>query len=281
LGGVRLDKFSDPDDAYLAYEFASTYKFNDNNLVRVAVTRSNSGSFIGYNFVNIGGGQIGNTDLDLFTLDMIELGYRTKLGSNLHLDIDLFQQTGKNLTAIVQTAGPQQFTNVPTTAKQYGATLSLNYVPNEQIQFKPFVTIQKTETYDLPSLYLDPTLPSPPYPAVTYSNSTHAYTPGSYGGFYFNYKPLSKLNINLSGYYFSKQTQYDGSYDETDTTTPQYAHGQISGKFMANAKISYELVRNLNVYLNGRNLFSNDSREFYAADRTAGLYTAGLTFNLK
>jgi iron complex outermembrane receptor protein len=281
LGGVRLDKFSDPDDVYLAYEFASTYKLNDKNLVRVALTRSNSGYFIGYNFLNIGGGQVGSTDLNLFTLDMIEFGYRTKLGSNLHLDIDLFEQKAKNLTAIVQTAGPQQFLNVPTTAKQYGVTFSLNYVPNEQIQFKPFVTFQKTATSDLASIYLDPTLPSPPYPAVTYSNSTHQYTPGSYGGFYFNYKPLNKLNINLSGYYYSKQTQYDDSYDVADTTTPQYGYGQIAGKFMANAKISYEVVRNLNVYVNGRNLFANDSREFYAADRTAGLYTAGLTFNLK
>ncbi len=26
-------------------------------------------------------------------------------------------------------------------------------------------------------------------------------------GFYFNYRPISKFNINLSGYYFTKQTQ--------------------------------------------------------------------------
>jgi iron complex outermembrane receptor protein len=281
LGGIRLDKFSDPDDAYLAYELATTYKLNDRNLIRAAVTRSNSGSFIGYNFVNIAGGQIGNTDLKLFTLDMIELGYRTQLSDNLQLDIDVFQQTGKNLTAIIQTSGPQQFLNTPTTAKQIGATISFNFVPNEKIQFKPFVTIQKTETEDMPSLYLDPSLPSPPYPTVTYSNSTHKYTPGSYGGFYFNYKPVSKFNINVSGYYFGKQTQYDGSYDANDTSSPQYAQGQITSKFMVNAKVSYELVKNLNVFLNGRNLFGSDSREFYAADRTSGLYTGGLTYNLK
>jgi iron complex outermembrane receptor protein len=281
LGGLRVDKFSDPDDAYLAYELATTYKLNAKNLVRAALTRSNSGSFIGYNFVDIGGGQIGNTDLKLFTLDMIELGYRTQISSKLQLDIDVFQQTGKNLTAIVQTEGPQQFMNVPTTAKQIGTTISLNYVPNEKIQFKPFITLQKTETEDMPSLYLDPTLPSPPYPAVTYSNSTHKYTPGSYGGFYFNYKPVSKLNVNLSAYYFGKQTQYDGSYDETDKTTPQYANGQIDGKFMLNARVSYEMVGGLNVFVNGRNLLGSDSREFYAADRTSGLYTGGVSYNLK
>jgi iron complex outermembrane receptor protein len=192
----------------------------------------------------------------------------------------VFQQSGKNLTAIIQTAGPQQFYNVPTTAQQIGTTISLNFVPSDKFQFKPFVTIQKTETEDLPAFYLDPTLPSPPYPAVTYSNSTHKYTPGSYGGFYFNYKPAAKLNINLSSYYYGKQTQYDGSYDVNNTTTAQYANGQIKSKFMVNAKVSYELVKNLNVFINGRNLFGSDSREFYAADRTAGLYTGGLTYNL-
>ena len=280
LAGLRVDKFSDPDDAYLAYEFATTYKLNSNNLIRAAITRSNSGSFIGYNFVNIGGGQIGNSNLDLFTLNMIEVGYRSQLSSKLQLDIDVFQQTGKNLTAAIQTAGPQQFLNVPTTAKQTGTTISLNFVPNEKIQVKPFITIQETKTEDLASLYLDPSLPSPPYPAVTYSNSTHKYTPASYGGFYFNYRPVSKLNVNLSGYYFGKQTQYDGSYDFNDSSTPQYANGQIKSKFMFNAKVSYELVKNLNVFMSGRNLLGSDSREFYAGDRTAGLYTAGLTFNL-
>ena len=280
LGGVRVDKFSDPDDAYLAYEFATTYKLNSKNLVRAAITRSNSGSFIGYNFLNIAGGQIGNTNLKLFTLDMIEFGYRSQITNKLQLDIDLFHQKGKNLTAIVQTAGPQQFYNVPTTATQIGSTISLNFVPNDKFQFKPFITIQKTETDDLASFYLDPSLPSPPYPAVTYSNSTHKYTPGSYGGFYFNYRPISKLNINISSYYFGKQTQYDGSYDSNNTTTPQYAYGQIQSKFTVNAKVSYEVVKNLNVFASGRNILNSDSREFYAGDRTAGLYTGGLSYNL-
>ncbi len=281
LGGLRVDKFSVPDESYLAYELAATYKFNSKNLLRAAVTRSNSGSFIGFNYLNIGGGQVGNQNLKLFTLDMIELGYRAQLSSALQLDIDVFQQTGKNLTAIVQTAGPQQFMNTPTTAKQIGTTISLNFVPTEKIQFKPFITLQKTETEDLPSIYLDPSLPSPPYPTVTYSNSTHEYTPGSYGGFYFNYKASSKFNVNLSAYYFGKQTQYDGSYDFNDSSTPQYANGQIKSKFILNAKASYEVVKNLNVFVNARNLFGSDSREFYAADRTAGLYTGGLTYNMK
>ncbi|MEO5975523.1 MAG: TonB-dependent receptor [Chryseolinea sp.] len=280
LGGLRVDKFSHPDDVYLAYEFASTYKINAKNLVRFAITRSNSGSFAGYNFLNIGGGQIGNPNLKLFTLNLIEVGYRAQLTSQLQFDIDVFQQTGKNLTALVQTAGPMQFKNLPTKAVQMGTTVSLNYVPNENIQFKPFFTFQQTQTKDLPSVYVDPTIVPEGY--ITYNDSKHAYTPGSYGGFYFNYKATPKLNINLSGYYFTKQNQYDGSQYNPDGSVKatQYAYGQIKGKFMMNAKVSYELIKHLNIFVNARNAFASSSREFYSADQTAGLYTGGLSYNI-
>lgn len=282
LAAIRIDKFSTPDEAYLAYELAATYDINEKNLIRAAITRSNSGSFMGYNYLNIAGAQVGDDNLDLITVDMIELGFRSKITKNVQLDVDVFVQDVKGLTAILQASPTQQkFFNVPTTAQQIGTTISLNLVPNDKIQFKPFVTLQKTETSDLPSIYLNPALPSPPFPAVTYSNSTHKYTPGTYGGFYFNYRPSTKANVNISAYYLGEQTQYDASYDDTDSSTPQYANGQIDGKFILSAKASYEVVKNLNVFVNARNLLGNDAREFYAADRTAGLYTGGISYNLK
>lgn len=282
LAALRVDKFSTPDEAYLAYELAATYDLNEKNLIRAAVTRSNSGSFMGYNYLNVAGAQIGDKDLNLITVDMIELGFRSKITNNIQLDIDVFVQDVKNLTALMQASPTQQkFFNLPTTAQQIGTTVSLNFVPSDKMQLKPFVTLQNTETSDFPSIYVDPTLPSPPFPTVTYSNSTHKYTPSVYGGLYLNYKPLAKANVNVSAYYLSAQTQYDGSYNEADTSTPQYANGQIDGKLLVNAKASYEIIQNLNVFLNARNLFGTDTREFYAADRTAGLYTAGVSYNLK
>jgi iron complex outermembrane recepter protein len=295
LAGLRMDKFSHPDDAYLAYEFASTYKLNSKNLLRLAITRSNSGSFSAYNFINIevpgtGQKQIGNPNLKLFTLSMIEIGYRAQLSSKLQLDIDVFQQTGNNLTAIAlvnPTPGNSvnQFINTPTIATQIGSTISLNFVPNDKIQFKPFFTFQKTDTQDFPSLYIDPKLNGTPgLPPVQFSNSEHEYTPSSYGGFYFNYRVMDKLNINLSGYSLSSQIQYDASAVPSFPVNPNLAqiqaYTQISGKFMMNAKVSYEVAKNLNVFINARNLFGSSSREFYSADQTAGLYTGGLTYNL-
>ncbi len=282
IAGVRVDKFSTPDDADLAYEFASTYKINENNLVRAAITRSNSGSFLGYNHLNIGGLVVGNENLDIFTLDMLELGYRLQLTKNLQFDIDAFRQTADNLTAILQTNTNQEFQNILTTATQTGVTLSVNFVPNDKIQFKPFVTLQMTETEDLPSVYLDPAFAQSIGMPVAYGDSEHRYTPGSYGGFYFNFRATQKLNVNLNGYYFSKQTNYDASYDaeNPDANPAQYEEGQISAKFLLNAKVSYEIVKGLNGFVSARNCFGSSSREFYGSEKTKGLFLVGLSYRM-
>ncbi len=300
IAALRADKFSSPDDLYLAYEFASTYKLNDNNLIRAAVTRSNSGAFMGYNKLNyierdqiaIGGGlfvdqiQRGNSDLELLTVNMIELGFRTKLTSNLQLDLDLFRQTAENLTAIVikgfTTYPPSpdadftvDFDNVPVTATQLGGTLAVNFVPDKKWQFKPFVTIQSTETENLPDSYYDPTLstqqPGLGFPAVTYSDSKHEYTPSVYGGFYVNFKASEKFNINSSAYFLGEQTWYRSA-----TTTVN-----ADANFMLNIKASYAITDMLSIYANGRNIFNSDKPQFLGGDINGALYMGGISFNLK
>ena len=216
IGAIRADKFSSPDDIYLAYEFATTYKLNEKNLVRAAYTRSNSGSFIAVNYLDVrvpvapgvDFRRTGNPDHKLFTINMIELGYRVSLTKNIQLDIDLFNQVADNYYAVLTTSPiSQQVLNIPTSAVQNGITLGINYVANDKLQIKPFVTFQKTETKDLPSAYVAETF----NPGVTYSTSDHKNTPSFYGGYFINYKPLSKLNVNLNGYYFASHRQYDVS----------------------------------------------------------------------
>lgn len=280
LGGLRVDKFSAPDKAYLAYELATTYKINERNLLRAAITRSNSGSFLGYNFLNLGGARLGNDNLKLFTLNMVEVGYRVQLGENFQIDLDVFRQKGENITAIVQSTlatFPQVFSNIPTTAIQHGFTIAFNYVPNEKIQFKPFFTFQQSETKDLPSLYLNPNL----IPGlVTYEDKKNFYTPGSYGGFYLNYRPSSKINFNINSYYFSKQKQYDNYVDDGDANDTDNEFNNIKGKIILSAKLSYNITPEFSVYVNARNLTNSKSVEFYSADYTRGLYLVGISYNL-
>jgi iron complex outermembrane recepter protein len=300
LAALRLDKFSTPDDVYLAYEFASTYKLNDNNLIRVAVTRSNSGAFMGYNKLNyrdqnsfnlgnnyyIDEVQRGSNDLNLLTVEMIEVGYRTKLSSNLQLDIDVFHQHASNLTTGIAKGFSNypnvpasdfvvEFDNVPTTATQIGTTIGLNYIPNSKWQIKPFITIQSTETKNLADIYLDPELstsqPGVGFSDVTYSNSKHTYTPGVFGGYYINFKPNDKFNVNMNGYFTGDQTWHR----DVNTTV------QTDAIFLVNMKLNYAISKKMNIYINGRNILNNQNPQFLGGDRLGSMFLGGFSFNLK
>ncbi|MDQ3536969.1 MAG: TonB-dependent receptor, partial [Bacteroidota bacterium] len=283
VGALRFDKFSSPDDVYLAYQLASTYNITQNNLIRAVVSRSNSGSFIANNYMNMSldipmapGLKIsafGNENLTLFQMDMIEFGYRAKFTSNLHFDVDLFRQVGKNMSVMVMNPLPQdgniisQFTNIPMEVIQNGLTASINFVPNNKIQVKPFITIQKTMVVGLPLNYNIFEL------AVT-SDEDHKNTPNAYGGFFFNYRPISKLNVNFNGYYLGDHTQYDVHQTENAQL------GQTKGKMLISSKASYTVIKNLDLFVSARNLFNNQAREFYATDHSGGLYLMGASLNI-
>ncbi|HEY9047092.1 MAG TPA: TonB-dependent receptor plug domain-containing protein [Ohtaekwangia sp.] len=295
MAAIRADKFSTPDKTRIAYELATTYKINQNNLIRAAITRSNSGSFIGNTYLNVTSGtgiptaptvkQTGNTNLSLLTVEMYEVGYRAQLSKSFQLDIDIFHQQMNDIAALLLTEvqatnlpsppypaiipKTYQFQNVPTKLIQNGITLSLNYVPSEKIQFKPFVTVQHTETKDLPSDYVASSF------NPTYSDSKHTNTPTWYGGFYFNYKATSRFNINLSSYTYARHTQYDYA----DKISPR-TQGDISGKFLLNAKLNYTPVKSVNLFLNGRNILNSDSREFYGTDKIGGVYMIGAAITM-
>jgi iron complex outermembrane receptor protein len=290
VAAIRADKFSSPDDIYLAYEFATTYKINEKNLIRAAITRSNSGSFIGVINLNlvvqtpIPGLNVirsGNKNVELLTVNMIELGFRSQLSKSLQIDLDIFRQHAENFNAIlianivnpapgVFIPNEQQFRNVPTTASQIGVTFSINFVPNEKIQVKPFITIQKTETEDLASTYMEPSK----FP-VTYSDSEHRHTPTIYGGYYMNFKASEKFNLNISGYYFSSHRQYAASDIENESDA-----GDINGTFLVNMKVNYAITKQFNAFFNARNILNSDTRQYFGTDKIGGLYLLGISFGM-
>lgn len=291
IGGVRFDRFSQPEDVFVSYQVASTYSLNENNLIRAVIAKSNSGSFIGPNFLDVnitfptpfGDGNLlfqGNDNLDLFSVNMLELGYRTKVLSNLELNFEFFRQVGENARALITDvpqgapnpfSGAAMFQVLDLKATQTGITFSANYVANSSFQIKPFITWQSTEVEDAPTGLRTAAI-DPVNNISNVEDVDNDQTPTLYGGAYINYKPTSKLNINLNPYYTSAQTQY--SFYSLDN--PGTNAGDIDNKFIMNAKVSYDITDNFNLYVNGRNIFDNDSREYFGADRNGGLYLVGL-----
>ncbi|QSE98765.1 TonB-dependent receptor plug domain-containing protein [Fulvivirga lutea] len=278
VAGGRVDKFNSPDEAYFAYQFAATYDINDKNLIRAVVSKSNSGSFIGPNFLDV---QLppanlyyqGDKNLDLFQIQMFELGYRTKLSNKLELNIELFRQQAENTNALIvdipqapYTPGGDYFryVNMPVESVQNGVTLSANYVPSTKVQLKPFVTFQKTESENLASSQSI-------FGLADLSDDENDQTPAVYGGFYLNVKATEKLTVNLNPYFMSEQNQYS-FYDNVNPATTV---GEIDSRLIVNAKVNYMINNHFNVYLNGRNLLGDEKAEFYGTDRTSMLLMAG------
>ena len=295
IAALRLDKFSVPDETYLSYQFASTYKINENNLLRAVVSRSNSGAFLGPLLLDINlefqipgypfTGYInfeGNPNLNLFTLDLFEFGYRSRLSDNFELNIDVYKQIGKDFLAQVNHEIPSgyfplaslnvYYENLQTVADQTGVSVSLNYVASANLQVKPFFTYQKTDVEKMPTGLNVPEVDDE-FNIENTVDEEHKSTPNFYGGFYFNWQPIQKLNINVNPYFMSSYQVYHSNDLISNTTI-----GEIDGSFLLNAKVSYQLLNDLRVYVNARNLFSGKYGQFYGTDVVKSLVLGGVNF---
>ncbi|WPP51118.1 TonB-dependent receptor plug domain-containing protein [Catalinimonas niigatensis] len=314
VAALRADKFIVPDKLNTSYQLASTYKINDAYLFRASHAKSNSGAFLGNTSLNINlttdlgfagpgtgpfvtASRLGNQDIDLTTVTSTEFGFRSKLNSHLQIDVEVFHQELEHVNLSANTERTFQptglpapyppfvpetivdrYQNLPLTAIQNGMTISAHYVASAKFQFKPFVTFQNTKVKDL-SLAFN-TFPIDPITNPVNINSTidvdHESTPKFYGGAFVNLSPIAKLNANVSTYFFGKHTLY---YTSDRDPVRDSNVGAIDGKMLLNAKVSYQLIDKLKVYISGRNLLNNDSREYYGTDRIGGTYLAGLSYN--
>ncbi|HYG41154.1 MAG TPA: TonB-dependent receptor plug domain-containing protein [Cytophagales bacterium] len=309
FGGIRLDMFNHPDKEYFSYQFASTFAINDKNLIRAAISKATRSPFIYdiyQDFTKVVEVPVtedysmplkavvsGDKNLKLVTSQMVEIGYRSKLAKNIQLDLDVFRTVTTNYTGMIQgqtdlTTTPfttyVNIKNLPLEVHQVGATLALNTVFNK-FQFKPFVTIQNTElkNYSIYSNTAD-AMPSAGNPTpqtnnyLTGTDKKHESTPGIYGGAYLNYQVTSKLNVNLSPYFFSSNTFYYS--DNATYMDGERGVGNIDGKLVVNGRVSYKLIKQLDLFVSGKNIFGDTSREFYRADNIGVNFLGGLNFQL-
>lgn len=310
--GIRVDKFTHPGKWLPSYQAAASYKFNDNNIIRVVYSKAYRSPFIFDTYINYAslipaGGDMyteftvsGNQDLDLLNSNMMELGYRSKLRSNLSLDIEGYFTRTQNYTAMIQgetTTTPENYPIVATTAatmeniplhvEQLGTSISMNVVFGK-VQIKPFVTFQKTTLKDYsPYFSTDGAVPGannegdPANHNVNSGKGTetkHKFTPDVYGGAYVNYNMSSKLSFNLNAYWFSSQT----FYHMDNITYKDGKHGveHIDGKMIVNAKLQYKPIKALTIFINGKNLLNKSSREYYRGDETPAMILGGVSFEL-
>jgi iron complex outermembrane receptor protein len=309
VGGARADKFNYPGKFYYSWQIAATYKINDRNLVRLVQSKANRTPLIIDLFSNLDiTGPLGpnrtyllevrgNKNIKLLTSTLFEAGYRVQPADNLEFDLELFTTKTRNFsytifesgtfnpTGQVGFTGLLDLSNITVYAKQWGGTLAVNFIAGDW-QVKPFVTLQKTMLYNYSPYANSPQAPPVPSnhndPAVynIYSGMgtkmEHQATPACYGGAYINWSAGPRLNINVTPWFYSAQTQLHSSNLTYNDGERGIEH--IKGKVMLNAAITYAITKMVTLSLSGRNCFNTRVREFYRADAPALMVFGGVNF---
>lgn len=310
VAGVAANDFSYPKTDYFSYEFAATYKVDKKHLFRAVYSKAPRSSAlydtyldqniseypIGYR-KNFAMRYEGNENLKLLTSRMFEIGYRGSIAPRLSLDVEAFNVHTKNYSLTTQIATysklngtdtliivPLTPTNLPMTGIQNGVTLSIAWT-NKKVQFKPFITVQKSIVRD----YAPYGNTADAQPGILFNDPVHyninsgigtklslKSAPGFFGGAVVNYLITPKLNLDLNAYYYSGQTMYHAF----NILFHDGVRGidRIHAKLLLNTSISYEASEGLHLFVSGKNIFNNKSREFFKTDEVPAMFFGGINY---
>jgi len=300
IGAVTFGGYYKPQRTYLSYQFVASFKIDNNNMLRFVASRANSSPMIAFTYANyystwrdtkdnfVTNGQyeyLGNQDLDLTTMDMIEVGFRNKLLKNMFSDFEFFVTKAYNFSGIKQinqdiTYFPQnsfapdsmqlrlvaQRLNDPLNSYQMGVSSTISMALSDKLFVKFFGTLQTTHLTDYyvsDSIALFRLTGAKVNEKELLNNPVHLeldndYTPAFYGGLTANYTLTQRLNFNTTVYYYSAQ-YLDYIYRGLERL-------KIEPKTIVNSKLDFRFGKYSSVYVNARNLFNNTNKEFAYMD---------------
>ncbi|SMO45918.1 iron complex outermembrane recepter protein [Saccharicrinis carchari] len=172
VAALRAEKYEVPDKIIPSYQFISSYKINENNLLRAVYSRANQSTFVvdaysSYIWSSEGLSSpeyihfMGNPDPSMMTMDMLEIGFRTRPTRKILIDIEAFYNKAKDYSALMPDSMRTVVYSDPTTiapvtsvyesyrpldlkSKQYGLSISADMVLSEKLILKAHMTYQKS-----------------------------------------------------------------------------------------------------------------------------------------
>jgi iron complex outermembrane receptor protein len=264
VAALRYDNYNHPSDTYWSWQFALTYAPAEKMLLRSSYSRAYRAPFFLDIFPDLKLTRTylqGNRNLDMAKFDSYEIGMRRYVTDTLCGDLEAFYAITEDYAYRLYDKKEGRFSyyrnqNIPLDAEQFGATASITHKPSSTFLVKCFATWQRTRLDDY----------TPDYKDISNRESTrHRATPSVYGGLYINWRPLPRLTVNTNLYYYTRQ-RFDYEYASTHN----------GAKCIVNAKVDYRLTEQLSVFVNARNLFNTDTREFAFADHIRGTYLMGM-----
>jgi len=335
IGGLRFDKFNVNPGLFPGSELGATYRLNKNNLLRATFSNAKRSPFIFDSYLNArlnvlypmplpyNKGIINIDDDQHFdatktgnnypTNSTWELGWRSKLSSNLTFDVEIYTSEIKNLLVSVmyrdinveaifhpdlsidsvqsvKGIGNLYFQNDNVSAMQNGISASISYTPFDYLNIKLFGSLQKTHmlgNYKVKYTTTDSAVNLNNFAnhqitvsTVSYVNMTNFNpntTPAFYGGLIIDYSFNDKLKVNFNSYYTSKQIftglSFENAIADYTGINGNYTT-EIPAWLVVNAKISYNFWSRASAYISGLNLLGKH-REFGFTDQIGATYMAG------
>ncbi len=334
IGAIRLDKFDINKNYFTSYEIASTYRLNKNNLFRVAHSRANKSPFffdsylsssalINVNYVSDDNDTSfpipvnltinGKEDLKYPTITNQEVGWRTKINSNLSLDVELFYSKVNNfvnpnvyynykvvqqLNALgdiesiisIDVEGNVLFENFDLKANQFGAGFTLDYEFSDKFSAKIYGTFQKTSlirrkendfetiAINFEDITPDNILSSEVLTKMNPTQWSDELTPSFFGVFLLNYKAGKKWNFSIDAYLYTDQTFSNSNYyklAEKASSDDALVKMNINSNIIFNTKASFKLNKNTSSNLTIKNILGKH-REYGFADHIGRQLLIGL-----
>jgi iron complex outermembrane recepter protein len=312
IGALRGEKYNTHDKMYMSYQFIASYNLNDKHNFRFVQSRANRGPFLVDTYANYlweregrpMPGHImfnGQSNLDLLTMNMFEIGYRVKPVKSIQADFELFYNITKDYGALypdsVSLIGYQgdprpyvnmTYTNIELSSQQIGLTGNVSWVATKNILLKVYGTYQVTTIKNvipftpddaIEEMIVNAAVINTINPAITsytdfpddrVDSEQNKATPSFYGGLVLDIKML-KDRMNLSSNLYSYTEQSFKS---------KYSEKKIEAKAILNLKLSYKLFESkMSVYANARNVLSK-KKEFAYMDEIGPLFLFGVNFNL-
>jgi iron complex outermembrane receptor protein len=300
IGAMRVEHFEISKSTYLAYQAIATYKPNDNLIFRLVVGKSNAGNFIYDTFLSftrttpspipnapsIRIEVLGNRNLKLLTQDIIEAGMRWKINKVFSVDVEAFLSSTYNIPINI-TQAPQRissqlisqtsrYENTDLSIRQKGMTFT-GEVVLPKLNFKTYITFQQSNLINFSPNYVVPEV-NRQRNITTLTDTVHTATPPYFGGLILNYYLSKKMQVYINPYFFGQSTYF---YLKAirNTNEPQY-FANIPSQILLNIKLSYQIEKRLNLFINLRNLFSNQNFQHFHTDRMRPLYLVGLNFEM-
>lgn len=276
ISALSYSDYNAPEDAYINYQFLTTYKLSFDTSMRASVQVASSAPFMVGQYIDIEftfpndpsqrSDVKGDKEARLNRMTTYEVGIRHQVNINNFIEVEAFHNEMNDFTTFTiqqtsvvngQTITELSLNDLPQVAVQDGVTINWIY-EGSGWDINTFFSWQNTEVLDqTETLSQDSTT----------QDNYHNATPKYYGGLNMNWKIRPKLNLNvLSNYLDEHRFELQQPQGTKDIPSAMYT----------NLTLNYQYNRKIKGFVAIKNLSDQKESQHFYTDRLEPIFFIGV-----